>query len=98
MFVQMYGSTHPSRTAEAIERRAKRPPNDGRASDTPRRLLVRWILPRSVHEIKVLVDGRFPSELASYRYKDNSCWLDTSLELLFRVAQRDPLALEGRLS
>lgn len=41
---------------------------------------------------------RNKQELQSYRWKDNSCWLDSSLELIFRTAQHDWDAFSTRFS
>ncbi|KAF9468215.1 hypothetical protein BDZ94DRAFT_1184677 [Collybia nuda] len=72
------GRTKPSR---APEKRHPHGKSDGRPPDTSRQLLTS------------LNTGKKPgsqiSKRSSYPWKNNSCWLDTSLELIFNTVIRD---------
>lgn len=91
-FAYSYGRTHPSRDPAIISQ--KKHKNDGRAPDTFNALLIRKTLPQDSNELKRLLRARKAVHLVSYRYFKNSCWLDTSLEVIYRVVEHNPLDFE----
>ena len=75
------GRTKPTRAPEAAAKRRKK--NDGRPPDTIKDLLLRNHTKKEVKEAKETRDVlNIPSGHPSYSWKQNSCWLDTALELL----------------
>jgi hypothetical protein len=79
---QQIGRTKPSRTPQSTAQKRKK--NDGRPPDTSRELLG--------HK-RVKTESAAPTKKAilspSYPWANNSCWLDTSLELLYQTVTRD---------
>ena len=81
------GRTKPSRAPAAQARRRKK--NDGRPPDTSAELLKSKRPKRGPAGAPKTIPAQ---RITSYRWKDNSCWLDTSLELLYQVLGAQLLA------
>jgi hypothetical protein len=86
---QQIGRTKPSRAPEPEESRRKK--NDGRPPDTSKELLAN---PKSKSPTKTRSSAKekmTPTvhDRPSYPWHNNSCWLDTSLELIFITVMRD---------
>jgi hypothetical protein len=86
------GRTKPSRAGDT-----KRKKNDGRPPDTTKELL-KPERSKKKSETQQLIKFKTqpkpkPSNITlgpvSYPWKDNSCWLDTSLELIYVTLMRD---------
>jgi len=75
------GQTKPSRAPDTAA--TKRKKNDGRPPDTIKDLLLRKPTKKKTKEAETVQDmlGAPPGN-QSYPWKNNSCWLDTVLELL----------------
>ncbi|KAG2140158.1 hypothetical protein DEU56DRAFT_735326 [Suillus clintonianus] len=86
------GTTHPSRAPDKIAAK-KRTRNDGRPPDTARQLLGNHSTNGETLHDTSLSPTKRPRlndiKRASYKWSNNSCWLDTSLELLFAAASQD---------
>jgi len=85
------GRTKPSRAPDSAARKRKK--NDGRPPDTKKELF-KSSLSSSKSKKKVefsdVESGQTsPVGHPSYPWQDNSCWLDTSLELLFIALTRN---------
>jgi hypothetical protein len=81
---QQIGRTKPSRAPKPETR--KRKANDGRPPDTSRELLGSK---RQKIELTPAFKTKPISLRPSYPWANNSCWLDTALELLFQTVMRD---------
>jgi hypothetical protein len=78
---QRIGRTKPSRAPDTAA--AKRKKNDGRPPDTIKDLLLRKPTKKETNEAKKVQDMLgVPQGNQSYPWQNNSCWLDTALELL----------------
>lgn len=88
VIAQQIGRTKPSRAPDPQENRQKK--NDGRPPDTSKELLsTKTKLPTKLHHTlkgKPLINAH---QRASYPWHNNSCWLDTSLELTFVTVMQD---------
>ncbi|KIJ13899.1 hypothetical protein PAXINDRAFT_13224 [Paxillus involutus ATCC 200175] len=73
--------TKPQRAPEARARQAKK--GDGRPPDTSKELLTKTKAGASKSKQSAEIGMR-----PSYPWKDNSCWLDSSLELIYTVASK----------
>lgn len=80
---QQIGRTKPSRAPKPENKRHKK--NDGRPPDTSCELLGKKVGSTSQSRQVTKAPLSFPS----YQWSNNSCWLDTSLELLFQTVMRD---------
>lgn len=80
ILIQQIGRSKPSRAPNADKRNRKK--NDGRPPDTARELLgpTSKIKPAETQKKKAI---------PSYPWSNNSCFLDTSLELVFQTVLRD---------
>jgi hypothetical protein len=76
------GRTKPTRAAQPDEKKRKK--NDGRPPDTKNELLGQGKSKKKQAPPSPIQFGP-----PSYPWKANSCWLDTSLELLFLCAMRN---------
>jgi hypothetical protein len=84
VIAQQLGRTKPSRAPQPEAKKRKK--NDGRPPDTSRELLgPKWkkteYTPTTITKKTILHP--------SYPWINNSCWLDTSLELLYQTVIRD---------
>lgn len=93
------GCTKPSRAPEAAAKRRQK--NDGRPPDTSKELLKspraspmksktvkpKSIKPKTVKFATPVIDK--PIGMPSYKWKASSCWLDTSLEILYITVSRN---------
>ncbi|EPQ59388.1 hypothetical protein GLOTRDRAFT_70775 [Gloeophyllum trabeum ATCC 11539] len=82
------GRTKPTRAPEAYERRRYK--NDGRPPDTAKELAETRSKSRKLQKSQIRSDEKKAETLErniyqSYPWSNNSCWLDTALELLFNV-------------
>jgi len=89
------GRTKPTRGSQPEEKCRKR--NDGRPPDTTKELVPAMGTKTNSTQTQQVLDFQpIPKKKnsitfgrASYPWKDNSCWLDTSLELMFTAVMRD---------
>lgn len=86
VIAQQIGQTKPSRAPKPEE--SKRKKNDGRPPDTAKELLGK----SSKHKAPTVKNTKHYAmgfALQSYPWSKNSCWLDSSLNLLYRAISRD---------
>jgi hypothetical protein len=83
------GRTKPSRAPNAVSKRRKK--NDGRPPDTSAELLAEPkknknsdAIPKSQDAVGATSKSN-NAKIVSYRWKENSCWLDVSMELLYHA-------------
>lgn len=83
------GRTKPSRAPE--KRSGSHSKSDGRPPDTSRQLLSNsnTAMNKSKDKSNSVTSNPSKTRLPSYPWSKNSCWLDTSLELIFYVTMRD---------
>jgi len=101
MVADQIGRTKPTRAPDAADRRRKK--NDGRPPDTAKELLdpkktekqdkqvqqVVNVLNKQTKKAPAKSDINIASAIPSYPWQNNSCWLDTSLELLYTTVCYD---------
>ncbi|KAJ6514135.1 hypothetical protein DFH09DRAFT_1099690 [Mycena vulgaris] len=88
---------HGLRSRARQQNRSRQPRKDGRPPDTSKELLGRTRKKRAAAVTAATLNGlsstaqthRTPVERPSYRWKKNSCYLDTALELIFQTVTRD---------
>jgi hypothetical protein len=88
--IQQIGRSKPSRAPKPEEKRRKK--NDGRPPDTSRELL------GSKSPKTKSVSNERTTSAPSYPWSNNSCFLDTSLELVFQTVMRDFQGFSNRFA
>jgi hypothetical protein len=89
LVAEQIGRTKPNRAPDAADRKRKK--NDGRPPDTSKELLnLKQTKTRNKKIQQVIASlSDKPGNLLGYPWKDNSCWLDTLLDLMFRAVSQD---------